>query len=158
MTRSIQTVTDWIGNHKICVNKLGRSVLLPSATAVAESNVFTTVCDSVHRGRGVYTSPPGRYPLRQTLRPRPPRRPLQRMVRILLECILVYKFRNYCQLERILNSYRFTSANADYFHWIKLGFDASFNRFLNLSIFPNLDKKFFVFGKVMQCVCVCGGG
>ena len=107
-------------------------------------------------GEGGVTSPPGRYPLGRPSAP--PRRPLQRMVRILLECILVYKFRNYCQLERILNSYRFTSANADYFHWIRLGFDASFNRFLNFSIFPNLDKNVFVFGKVMQCVCVWRGG
>ena len=50
-----------------------------------QGNIFTSVCHSVHRGRGVCPSacwdPPGQTP---------PRRPLQRTVRILLECFLVY--------------------------------------------------------------------
>ena len=69
-------------------------------TKLREGNVFTPVCDSVHRGVGVYPSmqwamgctssrqiPLGRHPLRQT--PLPLRWPLKRAVRILLECILV---------------------------------------------------------------------
>ena len=55
-----------------------------------QGNVFTPVCDSVHRGD---TPPRADTPLD---RPPPPtiRRPLQRTVRILLECILVFMFYN----------------------------------------------------------------
>ena len=58
---------------------------LPSATVVAERLCFHR-CLSVHRGE-VYT-PPGQA---DTHRPPPGRLPVQRTVRILLECILVCK-------------------------------------------------------------------
>ena len=77
--------------------------LLPSATKLGQGNVFTGVCDSVNR-RGLLPgvpgpggsaprwgglvpggSAPGGWCLVET----PPRQPLLRMVRILLECILV---------------------------------------------------------------------
>ena len=69
-----------------------RYVLLPSATVVAERLCFHR-CLSVHRRGGVHPWP-GRHPPsllgRQKARQTPPgRRPLQRTVRILLECILV---------------------------------------------------------------------
>ena len=51
----------------------GTSLLLPSAMKLQQSNVFTPVCHSVHRGVGVWqtppcgpwadTTPPGRTPL-----------------------------------------------------------------------------------------------
>ena len=69
---------------------------LPAATKLGQGNVFTGVCDSVHRGRSLpqcilgytppeqtpreQTPPPGSW-LRHTVNERP--------VRILLECILV---------------------------------------------------------------------
>ena len=82
-------------NNQICL-------LLPSATKLRQGNIFTSVCHSVHRGcipaypahAGIH--PLGRHPSRQTppfLGRHPLRRPLQRTVRILLECILVDKNR-----------------------------------------------------------------
>ena len=59
-------------------SKLQYHVFLPSATVVAERLCFTGVCLST----GGRCTPPGQTP---------PRRPLQRKVRILLECILVLK-------------------------------------------------------------------
>ena len=69
-----------------------RYVLLPSATVVAERLCFHR-CLSVHRRGGVHPWP-GRHPPsllgRQKARQTPPgRRPLERTVRILLECILI---------------------------------------------------------------------
>ena len=82
----------WQCDH--CLAKMKTHVFLPPATTV---NVFTPVCDSVCLGSRGCTPPrqtsPGQTlpPLSRTT-PRadiPPRRPLQRTVRILLECILV---------------------------------------------------------------------
>ena len=59
---------------------------LPSATWLRQGNVFTPVLHSVHVGVSV------RHPRAATLPwpyPLPPRRPLQRTIRILLKCILV---------------------------------------------------------------------
>ena len=97
--------------------------LLPSATKLRQGNVFTPVCHSVHGGclpqcMLGYTPPqadtpradtsPGRHlqqtppwedtPLGQTPPPLPSRRLLQRTVRILLECILVFFNENYLEL------------------------------------------------------------
>ena len=62
-------------------------VFLPAATKLGQGNVFTDVCDSVHKG-GAGT-PPGNTPpgsrLQDTVYERP--------VRILLECILVFIYR-----------------------------------------------------------------
>ena len=74
------------------------SALLPSATKLRKGNVFTSVCHSVHGG---WQTPPwADTPLTSTCWDTPPaqcmlgyppsRRPLQRTVRILLECILVH--------------------------------------------------------------------
>ena len=71
-------MTDWIGNQEICINKLGRSVLLCV-------NSETTANE-----------------------------------------------------KRILDACRFTPVHADYFHWIELCFDASFNRFLKFCFPFNL--------------------
>ena len=74
--------------------------MLPSATKLQKGNVFTHVCGSVHGGwRSVWQTPPGQTPPGQTRpgqtpsrqTPPPPRRPLQRTVRILLDCILVFR-------------------------------------------------------------------
>ena len=58
---------------------------------VEASNVFTCVCHSVHRA-GCRAPPPRQTPPGQTP-PAPPGRPLQRTVRILLECIIVFSLR-----------------------------------------------------------------
>ena len=75
-----------------------RRALLPAATKLGQGNVFTGVCDSVHRG-GVClsacwdtTTPPGAdIPRDQTSPPGSRRQHTvnERPVRILLECILV---------------------------------------------------------------------
>ena len=66
------------------------TISLPPATLFRLGNVFIPVCDSVHRGvsdrhlsLGRPPPPPDRHAL-------PRKRPLQRTVRILLECILVF--------------------------------------------------------------------
>ena len=58
-----------------------------------------SVSHSVHRGGGAVIHPPGRHNP-----PRPPsRRPLQRTVRILLECFLVYYYYQFC-ISRMLKA------------------------------------------------------
>ena len=88
--------------------------LLPAATKLGQGNVFTSVCDSVHRGGclsqcmlGCQPPPDQRPPWTRQAPPRPGRPPPrpgrhppgsrrqhtvnERPVRILLECILVLK-------------------------------------------------------------------
>ena len=91
---SVTSVIDISWQHKMTY------VFLP----LRKGNIFTPVCDSV-RGAGCLlclgsrgdVHPPGRHP---------PRRPLQRTVRILLECILVsFIFLNItCENERLQTS------------------------------------------------------
>ena len=77
-------------------------LFLPSATQLRQGNVFTPVCQLFcsHEGRGVSGrhTPSGQTPLLADTPPAdtpltgrhpPPWRPLQRTVRILLECFLV---------------------------------------------------------------------
>ena len=56
-------------------------------TKLRESNIFTHVCDSVHKGRGVSNQVVSLS--RGSLSRRPSRTVEERAVRILLECILV---------------------------------------------------------------------
>ena len=91
-----------------CVNnRCSAANLLITVRKRSCGNVmFSQACvkNSVHRGKEVYTAPGrhpparqtppprGKYPLADPIRQPPPRRrPLQRRVRILLECILVGK-------------------------------------------------------------------
>ena len=91
-----------------------------------QGNVFTPVSHSVHRGRGCLAdTPPGRHPpsWADTPSPRwhppPPRRPLQRTVRILLECILVQqKFWKLQDLGRHIHLYSWRSLPSWKF-WIR---------------------------------------
>ena len=62
-----------------------KQAFLPPATKLGQGNVFTGICDSVNRGGGV-PGPGGSAPGGE---PSPSGRPLLRVVRILLECILV---------------------------------------------------------------------
>ena len=86
---------------KVCIVPNSKhSVFLPPATKFGQRYVFTRVCDSVHRGRGVSGSvhagihPPGADNPPRSRHPPPVQRMLgdtgnKRAVRILLQCILV---------------------------------------------------------------------
>ena len=80
--------------HKIETKLLFRAKILNThcyrpQTKLRKGNVFTPVCHSVHTGGGVHS--PGQTSPEQTppWADIPPRRPLQRTVRIPLECIVV---------------------------------------------------------------------
>ena len=107
--------------HLLCVFKEGnmnlnispkalRSYFYHPQMKMRKGNVFTSVCqESCPQGRGRCTPPPGqtprlgRHPHRQTPPRQTPliRRPLQRTVRILLECILVQA------VNKLINSFIF---------------------------------------------------
>ena len=125
--------------------------LLTSATKLRQGNGFTPVCHSVHGGclpqcMLGYTppqtdTPPGQTPpwadtpLGQTPPPLPSRRLLQRTVRILLECILVFFNENNLELltpyaEIITLTKRFTNEG-------KRGFSSLAIRLLNYCCQPD---------------------
>ena len=71
-------------------------MLFTTSWILRKGHVFISISHSVHGGRGVWQTPPWADA------PPPRRRPLQRMVPILLECILVLTFgANF--LQKILN-------------------------------------------------------
>ena len=93
-------------HNRTCVNEIVCTafIITTRKRSLGQGNIFTSVCHSVHRGKGVYPTPTwmqtpwvGQTPRDQTpglSRPpsvmgRPPDTANKQAVRILLECILV---------------------------------------------------------------------